>query len=151
MINQHSPALNAVAELRQAERDKAGFKRDPNAPKSVTNFNHAGTRASAALDYAFAMNPDAICFVSDGIPTDGEAKAILTKVADRQKTLPRPAQIHVVAYLADSGQVFMKTLAEQNQAASRKSSPACPASVSSEHRLAPELWADDSERLRAMT
>lgn len=121
-INQHSPALNSVAEQRAAEREKAGFK-DTGAPKSVTNFNHGGTRTNAALDLAFSMNPDAICLVSDGIPSDGESKGILANVAARQKELPRPAQIHVVAYLADSGQAFMKTLAEQNQGSFKEIKP----------------------------
>jgi|GEM_PF-5315720 len=122
-VNRHSPGLNLVAEQRAAERAKAGFKDNPNTPKSVTNFNHGGTRASAALDMAFAMNPDAICFVSDGIPSDGVAKDILAKVAAHQKELPRPAQIHVVAYLADSGQAFMKSLAEQNQGSFKEIKP----------------------------
>jgi hypothetical protein len=122
-IGRHSPALNLVAEQKAADRAKAGFKDNPNAPKTVTNFNHAGTRASAALDMAFAMNPDAICFVSDGIPSDGVAKDILTKIAAKQKELPRPAQIHVVAYLADSGQAFMKALADQNQGSFKEIKP----------------------------
>ncbi len=122
-VNKHSPALNVVAEQRAADRAQAGFKVDANAAKSVTNFNHGGTRAGAALDMAFAMNPDAICFVSDGIPSDMESKALLAHVAEKQKELPRPAQIHVVAYLADSGQAFMKTLAEQNQGSFKEIKP----------------------------
>ncbi len=122
-IGRHSPALNLVAEQKAADRAKAGFKENPNAPKTVTNFNHGGTRAGAALDMAFAMNPDAICFVSDGIPSDGVAKDILAKVAAKQKELPRPAQIHVVAYLADGGQAFMKSLAEQNQGSFKEIKP----------------------------
>jgi hypothetical protein len=122
-INKHSPALNVIAQQRAAEREKAGFKTDPNAPKSVTNFNHFGTMTNHALDQAFAMNPDAICLVSDGIPSDAESKNILTNVADHQKQLPRPAQIHVVAYLADSGQAFMKALAEQNQGSFKEIKP----------------------------
>jgi hypothetical protein len=49
------------------ERQAAGFAAST-AGTSVTKFNHAGTRAFAAMELAFSMSPDAICLVSDGIP-----------------------------------------------------------------------------------
>ena len=71
------------------------------------------------------MNPDAICIVSDGVPTDGgyNGKNILEMVKERQKKMPRPAVINVIAYLADSGQQFMKDLAEQNQGSFKEIKP----------------------------
>ena len=124
-IQAHSPALNAVAELRAAEREAAGFKKTAGATTNATKFNHGATRTMAALDYAFAMNPDAICLVSDGIPTDGgfSGTTILTNVQAKQKQLPRPAIINVVAYLADGGQKFMSDLAAQNQGSFKEIKP----------------------------
>ena len=113
----HNPGLNLVAERRAAERAAAGFEKKKDASTSVTKFNHGGTRSMAALKYAFAMNPDAICFVSDGVPTDGgyQAMEILPAVQEMQKQLPRPSVINTVAFLADGGLQFMKDLAAQNQ------------------------------------
>ena len=121
-IQEHNPGLNIVAERKAAERADAGFK--PSAGgTSVTKFNHAGTRAWAAMEYAFSMNPDVVCLVSDGVPTDKPANVFLKDVTDKQKELPRPAVINVVAYLADSGQQFMKDLAEQNQGSFKEIKP----------------------------
>ena len=75
-LQAHNPGLNIVGERKAAERADAGFKKEAGATTSVTKFNHAGTRSAAAIQYAFAMNPDAICFVSDGIPTDKLATQI---------------------------------------------------------------------------
>jgi hypothetical protein len=121
-IQQHNPGLNIVAERKDAERQAAGFK--PSAGgTSVTKFNHGGTRAFAAMELAFAMNPDVICMVSDGVPTDKEANQFLKDVEERQKQLPRPAVINVVAYLADSGQKFMQDLASKNQGSFKEIKP----------------------------
>jgi hypothetical protein len=123
-VQERSPALNIVSERKQSERAAAGFKQPEGTPqKSATGFNHGGTVTAAALESAFALNPDVICLVSDGVPTDKSAASILTIVQDRQKTLPRPAVINVIAYLADSGQDFMKALAEQNQGSFKEIKP----------------------------
>ncbi len=125
-LQAHSPALNLVAERKDAERREAGFtKSQPSGPNSVTKFNHAGTRSLAALKFAFAMNPDAICFVSDGEPTDGGYKAvdIIPAVEALQKQLPRPAVINAVAFYADGGFDFMKQLAAKNQGSFKEIKP----------------------------
>ncbi len=121
-VRELSPATQLMAAKRASEREAAGFK--PSAgSEAATKFNHAGTRAGAALDLAFAMSPDAILFVSDGVPTDKLDKALLEEVATKQKQLPKPAIINVVAYLADSGQKFMNDLATQNQGSFREITP----------------------------
>lgn len=124
-IRELSPALNAVAEQRAKARAAEGFQPATGATTNATQFNHAATRTMAALDYAFKMNPDAICLVSDGIPTDGGfgGTDILTKIQAMQKELPRPAVINVVAYLADGGQKFMADLASQNQGSFKEIKP----------------------------
>ena len=124
-IRQYSPALNAIAEQRAKERAAAGFQPTAGATTDATHFNHAATRTMAALDYAFKMNPDAICLVSDGIPTDGGfgGSDILTKLKGMQAALPRPSVINVVAYLADGGQKFMADLASQNQGSFKEIKP----------------------------
>lgn len=124
-IQAHSPALNAVADRREKERTAVGFKPASGSANSATHFNHAATRTMAALDFAFKMNPDAICLVSDGAPTDGGfgGVEILTKIQAMQKALPRPIAISVVAYLADGGQKFMSELAAQNRGAFKEVLP----------------------------
>ena len=125
-LQAHSPALNVVASQRDAERVAAGFdKAKTGVANSVTKFNHAGTRALAALTFAFAMNPDAICFVSDGEPTDGGYKArdMLPAVEELQKKLPRPTAINTVAFFADGGFEFMKALADKNQGSFKEIKP----------------------------
>jgi hypothetical protein len=121
-ILEHNPGMNLVAERKAAERQAAGFAAT-GGTTSVTKFNHGGTRAFAAMEFAFSMNPDMICLVSDGIPTDREANQFLAEVAERQKQLPRPAVINVVAYLADSGQKFMQELAARNQGSFKEIKP----------------------------
>ena len=121
-ILEHNPAMNLVAERKAAERQAAGFAATGGST-SVTKFNHGGTRAFAAMEFAFSMNPDVICLVSDGVPTDREANQFLAEVAERQKQLPRPAVINVVAYLADSGQKFMQELAARNQGSYKEIKP----------------------------
>ena len=124
-IRQYSPALNAIAEQRAKERAAAGFQAAPGASTDATHFNHGATRTKEALKYAFKMNPDAICLVSDGIPTDGGVGGteILTELKTMQAALPRPAVINVVAYLADGGQKFMDDLAKQNQGSFKEIKP----------------------------
>ncbi|MEQ1853548.1 MAG: hypothetical protein ABMA01_18370, partial [Chthoniobacteraceae bacterium] len=122
-LQSHNPGLNIVAERKKAEREAAGFEQKAGASTSVTKFNHGGTRSSAALQYAFAMNPDAICFVSDGVPTDKLADQILTDIQTAQKQLPRPSVINVVAFLADGGLKFMQEMATQNQGSFKEIKP----------------------------
>ncbi len=124
-IREYSPALNAIAEQRAKERAAAGFQAAPGASTDATHFNHAATRTKAALKYAFDMHPDAICLVSDGIPTDGGfgGTEILADLKTMQAALPRPAVINVVAYLADGGQKFMADLAAQNQGSFKEIKP----------------------------
>ncbi len=118
-VREHSPATEVIAKKRASEREAAGFKPSgAAAPKS--DFNHHGTRAGAALEQAFAMSPDAILFVSDGVPTDKLDKLLLAEIAEKQKALPKPAIINVVAYLADGGHMFMQELAKQNQGSFRE-------------------------------
>ena len=125
-LQTRNPGLNLVSQQRTAERVIAGFeKAKPAGAASVTKFNHAGTRSLAALKFAFAMNPDAICFVSDGEPTDGGYKSadILPAVAAMQKQLPRPTAINTVAFLADSGFQFMQDLAAKTQGSFKEIKP----------------------------
>ena len=124
-LQAHNPGLNLIGERKALERADAGFDKKAGATTSVTKFNHAGTRTMAALDYAFAMNPDAICMVSDGVPTDGgyKSKEILPKVQEKQKQLPRPTVINVVAFLAEDGFQFMQDLAAQNQGSFKEIKP----------------------------
>ena len=126
-LQAHNPGLNVIAERRDLERKEAGFEvnKAGGAASSVTKFNHAGTRSMAALEYAFKMNPDAICFVSDGEPTDGGYKSaeIIPKVEALQKQLPRPATINTVAFFADSGWEFMKALSAKNQGSFKEITP----------------------------
>lgn len=125
-LQTRSPALNVAGERRDAERAAAGFATaKPGVAASVTKFNHAGTRSLAALKYAFAMNPDAVCFVSDGEPTDGGYKAadIIPAVEALQKQLPRPTVINTVAFFADGGFQFMKDLAAKNQGSFKEIKP----------------------------
>ena len=75
---------------------------------------HMGTHADDALQRAFAMKPDTIFFISDGEPTGTRGSDVIKEVADLQKTLPRPAKVHVIAYVPDDGQEFMKGLAGAN-------------------------------------
>jgi hypothetical protein len=75
---------------------------------------HRGTHADDGLKAAFAMKPDTIFFVSDGEPTGARPADVLKEVADLQKTLPRPVKIHVIAFVPDDGEDFMRSLASQN-------------------------------------
>ena len=75
---------------------------------------HMGTNAGEALRKAFAMKPDTIFFISDGEPTGTSGDDVIKEVAQLQKTLPRPAKIHVISYVPDEGQAFMQGLARAN-------------------------------------
>lgn len=75
---------------------------------------HMGTNADEALQRAFAMKPDTIFFISDGDPTGTNASGVIAQVKELQKALPRPAKIHVIAYVPDDGQDFMRELARSN-------------------------------------
>ena len=72
---------------------------------------HMGTNAGEALRKAFTMKPDTIFFISDGEPTGTSGKDVIAEVKELQKTLPRPAKIHVISYVPDEGQAFMQELA----------------------------------------
>ena len=76
---------------------------------------HMGTHADDALKRAFAMKPDTIFFISDGEPTGTSGADVILEVKELQKTLSRPAKIHVIAYVPDDGQDFMKSLAKTNE------------------------------------
>jgi hypothetical protein len=86
---------------------------------------HMGTRSDIALEEAFKLNPGIIFFVSDGEPSappgkgggkknDDVEKAILAQVAKAQSEAPKKVIINAIAYEADSGQDFMRKLAERN-------------------------------------
>lgn len=87
---------------------------------------HSGTRADLALDEAFRQRPDVILFLSDGQPSftgslktkDKKAikntKSLITYIKELQQKRENPAVINTVAYLANSGQSFMKELARKN-------------------------------------
>ncbi len=75
---------------------------------------HMGTHADEALQRAFAMKPDTIFFISDGEPTGSSGKDVIEQVKTLQLSLPRPAKIHVIAYVPDDGQEFMQGLARAN-------------------------------------
>jgi hypothetical protein len=81
---------------------------------------HHGTRADLGLELAFAMQPDVIFFASDGEPTGKKPAQILEQVEGLQANRSKPAIVNVVAYLADSGQRFMRDLAEKNAGSFRE-------------------------------
>ena len=68
-----------------------------------------------------SINPAIIFFVSDGEPSgtgkNNSAemqKGILKQVAGYQSNAPKKVIINAIAYEADSGQAFMRKLAEGN-------------------------------------
>ena len=110
-------SMNPATALKEAKPgDKAPFK-------SYKDGRHQGTRADRGLERAFKMKPDAIFFISDGEPTGGTPAVIFKEVEAAQKNLSKPATINAVAFLADSGQKFMKELAEKNQGVFREVNP----------------------------
>lgn len=88
-----------------------------------TRERHIGTRADKGFDRAFRMRPDTIFFVSDGAPTGTRGDELLALLQTYQTKLPRPAVINTIAYLADSGQGLMRTIAEQNRGVFREINP----------------------------
>lgn len=76
---------------------------------------HRSTRADLGLEKAFQMKPDTIFFVSDGAPTGGVTREdVEAKVEKAQSEMPRRIVINAVAYLADSGEAFMRDLAKNS-------------------------------------
>lgn len=78
------------------------------------DMQHQGTYTKEALAAAFAMKPATLVFVSDGMPQDDSPQNILEAVKGLQAKLSRKAVVNTIAYKADSGQIFMQQLAEQN-------------------------------------
>lgn len=75
---------------------------------------HQGTYTKEALAAAFALKPATIVFVSDGMPQDASPQNILEAVKGFQDKLSRKVVINTIAYKADSGEIFMQQLADQN-------------------------------------
>ena len=100
-MKKQSPAETLDPKLKDKALDDARHK-------------HMGTRADLGLERAFAMKPDTIFFVSDGEPTGSRPDEVMKSVEGFQKTLPRPATIHVIAYVPDDGEDFMRNLAKAN-------------------------------------
>jgi hypothetical protein len=96
--------------------------RDSRASDEEREFHH-GTRADRGLAEAFEMGPDIIFFVSDGEPTGASPTQILKLVEEHQKNTTKKTSINAVAYLADSGQKFMRDLAEKNGGTFREVNP----------------------------
>jgi len=84
---------------------------------------HQGTRADKGLEAAFKLQPDTIFFVSDGEPTGANPEQVLKSVSEWQKGRSKPVVINAVAYLADSGQKFMKDLATNSVGSFREINP----------------------------
>ncbi len=76
---------------------------------------HKGTVPSKAFQLAFRMKPETIMFLSDGDPTvPDKPAAVLTLLQQLQGQITKKVKISVIAYFADSGQAFMRAVAEQN-------------------------------------
>ncbi|MDQ3622878.1 MAG: VWA domain-containing protein [Verrucomicrobiota bacterium] len=103
-------------DAKQRSTGKGGFK-------AYKDGQHYGTRADLGLERAFKLKPDTIFFVSDGEPTGSNAAQVLKQVEAHQKGLSKPAVIHAIAFLADSGQKFMRELAERNKGTFREVNP----------------------------
>ncbi len=71
-----------------------------------------GTGMMAALEQAFALEPQILILVSDGEPTDASPDTILDKV--RELNADGAVTIHTVVVGDDLDTSFMKRLAEQN-------------------------------------
>jgi hypothetical protein len=95
--------------------------RDPKASEQE-KAAHRGTRADLALSAALQLQPDIIFFVSDGEPTGMRPDDILQLVSGAQQT-QKKATINAIAYLADGGQRFMKSLAERNNGTYQEVNP----------------------------
>lgn len=76
-----------------------------------------GTCSFAALYAAFDLEPEAIYFLSDGVPTDGSPNQIVGTILVKNKT--RRVSIHTIGVITDNSNgagltFFMKPLAEEN-------------------------------------
>jgi len=91
--------------------------------KDYKNGRHQGTRADLGLERAFKMKPDTIFFISDGEPSGTTPDEVYKQVEEAQRNLTKPATVNAVAFLAEGGQKFMKSLAEKNQGVFRKVNP----------------------------
>lgn len=80
---------------------------------------HQGTNTKDALAKAFSLHPTTIVFVSDGAPSNSSPQSIMEAVKGYQGQASRKAVINTIAYKADSGEIFLQQLAEQNGGAFR--------------------------------
>lgn len=76
-----------------------------------------GTASHAALNSAYSLDPEAIYFLSDGEPTDGQPTAIVESIVERNRI--RRVSIHTIGVVTQRGSgagltYFMKPLAENN-------------------------------------
>lgn len=124
----YKPAL-ARATREEKERGYNWLKRmspeifkDARASEEAKGAHH-GTRADLGLKRAFEMQPDVIFFVSDGEPTGANPTQILQQVEAAQANRPQRTAIHTIAYVADSGQAFMRDLAQNNGGNFREVNP----------------------------
>lgn len=95
---------------------------DPKA-KEEKKAMHKGTRADLGLAKAFELKPAAIFFVSDGEPTGAQPAEILKQVKAAQGDGESRTAVHAIAFLADSGQKFMESLAKENGGTFREVNP----------------------------
>jgi len=77
----------------------------------------AGTASHAALTATFGLEPEAIYFLSDGEPTDGQPAQIVTSITALNRT--QRVSIHTIGVVTDRGggvglTRFMEPLAQQN-------------------------------------
>lgn len=75
------------------------------------------TASHAALDATFTLDPEAIYFLSDGAPTDGNPPQIVEALSAKNRT--RRVSIHTIGVGTDRAEAvalaqFMKSLAEAN-------------------------------------
>ena len=88
------------------------------AQRTVTARGMArGTASNAALNAAFALDPEVIYFLSDGEPTDGQPANIVSSITALNRT--RRISIHAIGVVTErNGSLgltqFMRPLAEQN-------------------------------------
>jgi len=122
----HDEKTNAISWLKSMNPAGAlkGLKPGEKASfQKYKNGRHQGTRADLGLERAFKMKPDTIFFISDGEPSGTTPAEVYKQVEEAQRNLTKPATVNAVAFLADSGQKFMKSLAEKNQGVFREVNP----------------------------
>lgn len=85
-----------------------------NAKDEKSKEKHRGTLANLGLEKAFRMKPDTIFFVSDGAPTGVTREDVDALVEKMQSTMPRRVVINCVAYIPDSGEAFMRDMAQKS-------------------------------------